>query len=147
MGAHEWYYFVTYQRDIQRALDELRAREFQAGRYNPVVPFPEFPISGDRPGHGARHASIEAAIEASDAAGTRSILDMKLVGPAPDYGVVGPLPAETVLGIYGTDKPTKDMIAKNMDFFEYIERGQGIYIVVYSCDRPSELLFAGYSCD
>ena len=82
MGAEPWYYFVAYQSNIQRALDALREREFRAGRYNPVVPLLEFPISGDYPGPGARHASIEAAIEASDADGTRSILDMTRVGTA-----------------------------------------------------------------
>jgi hypothetical protein len=147
MGAHEWYYFVAYQSDIREALDALREREFRAGRYNPVVSFPEFPISGDYPGPGAKHVSIEAAIEASDADGTRSILDMNRVGSAPDYGVVVPLARETILELYGTENPTKDMVVRNMDFFNDIERGQGIYLVVYSGDRPSEILFAGYSFD
>jgi hypothetical protein len=30
---------------------------------------------------------------------------------------------------------------------EYIERGQGIYIVVYRDDQPDQLYFAGYSYD
>jgi len=83
MGAEPWYYFVAYQSNIQQALDALREREFRAGRYNPVVPLLEFPISGDYSGPGARHVSIEAAIEASDADGTRSILDMTRIGTAP----------------------------------------------------------------
>lgn len=147
MGAHEWYYFVAYHSDIQQALDALRKREFQAGRYNPVVQFPEFPISGDSPGPGAKHVSIEAAIDASDADGTRSILDMNRVGTVPDYGVIVPLARDTMLELYGTEKPTKDMVLRNMDFFNDIERGQGKYLVVYSEDKPSEILFAGYSFD
>jgi hypothetical protein len=39
------------------------------------------------------------------------------------------------------------MIEQNMEFFEDIERGQGIYIVVYKAGRPDEIFFAGYSCD
>jgi hypothetical protein len=147
MGGHVWYYFVPYQADTQAALDRLREREFRAGRYNPVVRFPEFPISGDYPGPGAKHASITAAIAASDADGTRSILDMNRVSSTPDYGIVSPLPREALLNLYGTDKPTKDMVVNNMDFFEEIERGQGIYLVVFSESNPSEILFAGYSFD
>ena len=52
-----------------------------------------------------------------------------------------------MLELYGTDKPTKDMVVRNMDFFNEIERGQGVYLIVYSGDKPSEILFAGYSYD
>ena len=38
-------------------------------------------------------------------------------------------------------------LMENMEFFEEIERGQGIYIVVYKDDSPSEILFAGISYD
>ena len=61
--------------------------------------------------------------------------------------MVAPLPSKTMLALYGTDKPTKDMVVRNMDFFNDIERGQGIYIVLYRGDQPSEILFAGYSFD
>jgi len=125
----------------------IEGTRVQAGRYNPVVQFPEFPISGDYPGPGAKHVSIEAAIEASDPDGTRSILDMNRVGTAPDYCVVVPLAGETMFDLYGTDKPTKDMVVQNMGFFNDIERGRGIDMVVFSGDTPSEILFAGYSFD
>jgi hypothetical protein len=39
MGAHAYWYFVPYERDIDAALQKLRVREFQAGRYNPTMPF------------------------------------------------------------------------------------------------------------
>ena len=34
MGGEPWFYFVAYQKDINSALQALRRREFQAGRYN-----------------------------------------------------------------------------------------------------------------
>lgn len=34
-----------------------------------------------------------------------------------------------------------------MDFFEDMERGEGIYIITYRDRAPSEILFAGYSYD
>jgi hypothetical protein len=132
MGAEAWEYFVPYEGDIQAALEKLREREFRAGRF-----------------HGAkfRPATIGEAREVADADGTRSILDIDRIGDEPDFGVVAPLPAETLIDFFGTDRPSRDMIERNRDFFEDIERGQGVYIVVYDGDRPSEIFFAGYSYD
>ena len=77
MGGHCYSYFVPYQTDIGSALQTLRQREFQAGRYNPVIHFPfDGAVSLTTQSPGAKHRSIEDALEASDADGTRSILDM-----------------------------------------------------------------------
>lgn len=147
MGAEPYYYFVEYQPDIEGALQELREREFQAGRYNPVMPFLDFPIGPDSPAPGAQHDSIEDAFEDADADGTRSILDLTRVSDEPDFGVVVPLSEEVLLDLYGTNQPTHEMILRNMDFFEDIERGQGIYITVYKDGAPAEIFFSGYSFD
>ena len=133
MGAEAWDYFVPYEADIQAALEKLREREFRAGRF-----------------HGREHrpATIDEAREVADADGTRSILDIDRVGDEPDFGVVVPLPPERLVELFGTDRPTRAMVEGNHDFYEEIERGQGVYIVVYD-DRgkPSEIFFAGYSYD
>jgi hypothetical protein len=44
MGGHPWFYFVDYEPDVNAALQKLRQQEFRAGRYNPAIGFPEFPI-------------------------------------------------------------------------------------------------------
>jgi hypothetical protein len=147
MGAEPWFYFVPYRADIEGALEALRKREFEAGRYNPAVMFLQFPLTEDSPSPGAQHQSIEEALEASDADGTRSILDMERVGKNPGFGVVVPLARERLLELYGTEQPTRKMIEENMDFFEELGRGQGIYIVACDSGKPSELFFAGYSYD
>ena len=147
MGGEPWFYFVPYQADINSALQALRLREFQAGRYNPVMPFPDFPIDAQTPGPGARHASIEAAIEDADADGTRSILDMARVSDEVDYGSVTPVSDDDLVNLFGTSKPTREMIESNDELFEALERGQGVYIVAYRDDKPSEIFFAGYSFD
>ncbi len=147
MGGHPWFYFVDYEADINAALQKLRRREFLAGRYNPVMWFPEFPIGPQSPTPGAQHDSIEEAIEDADADGTRSILDMERVSDAPDYSVVAPLPENVLTGLFGTNKPTRELVEGSDDLYEHLERGQGVYIVVYSDDRPSEIFFAGYSFD
>ncbi len=65
MGGQPWFYFVPYEKDIDHALQRLKDREFRAGRYNPVIPFPEFPVDEHSKSPGARHKSIEKALEAS----------------------------------------------------------------------------------
>jgi hypothetical protein len=147
MGAHPYFYFVPYQPDTNAALQELRAREFRAGRYNPVIPFLNFPIDPNSPSPGAQHASIAEAFEDADADGTRSILDLERIATEPDFGAVVPLGADVLEELYGTSQPSRAMVEVNMDFFEDIERGQGIYLVVYKEGRPDEILFAGYSYD
>ena len=132
MGAEPWDYFVTYEPNIQTALDKLRQREFAAGRFR---------------GSELNPTSIREAFENMDADGTASILDIERVSDEADYGAVCPLSSSELTRYFGTDKPTRDQITTNMDYYEDIERGQGIYIIVYKDDKPSEIFFAGYSFD
>ena len=147
MGGHPWFYFVDYEPDIGAALQKLREREFQAGRYNPAVDFPEFPVGPDSQAPGAQHASIEEAIEEADADGTRSILDMERVSDEPDFNAVAPLPTEDLLELFGTERPTREMVEGGEELYDMLERGQGVYVIVYEGERPSEIFFAGYSFD
>jgi hypothetical protein len=147
MGAHPYWYFVKYNDDIGEALQELREREFRAGRYNPVLRFIDFPLGPNPPAPGSRHASIQDALDATDADGTRSILDLDHVSDGPDFGAVSPVPDDVLLDLYGTARPTRQMVEANDEFLEDVERGQGIYIVLYKDDKPDEIYFAGYSCD
>jgi hypothetical protein len=52
-----------------------------------------------------------------------------------------------VVALYGTAHPTRTQVLAEMDFLEDIERGQAVYLVLYEGERPSEILFAGYSYD
>jgi hypothetical protein len=132
MGAEPWQYFVTYEPNLQGALDKLRRQEFQAGRFR---------------GSELNPATIEEAFENMDADGTASILDIERVADEPDFSVVAPLPKDELVRLFGTDQPTRAMIEENMDFYEDIERGQGVYIIVYKDGQPSEIFFGGYSFD
>ena len=148
MGGHAWFYFVEYEPDINSALQKLREREFRAGRYNPAVWFPEFPVTPESPAPGAQHDSIEEAIEEADADGTRSILDMERVAEEADYGAVAPMPREVLQDLFGTEQPTREMVEGSEELYDALERGQGVYVVVYDeGGRPSEIFFAGYSYD
>jgi hypothetical protein len=147
MGAEPYFYFVKYQNSLDKALQELRQREFQAGRYYPAVEYLEFPIDLQSHSPGAQHASIEEAFEDADADGTRSILDLDHISEEPEFGAVTPLAEDVLQDIYGTSQPTRAMIEHNMDFFEDLERGHGTSIVVFKNGKPDEIFFAGYSYD
>jgi hypothetical protein len=83
----------------------------------------------------------------ADADGTGSILDITTVADEPDFCAVAPLSDEDLIDLFGTHRPTRRMIEENTEFYENIERGQGVYIVAYEGDRPAEIFFGGYSFD
>ena len=85
MGASLYWYVVPYESDVNSALQKLREREFHDGRYNPVVPFPQFPVGPASESPGTPHKSMGEAIDASGADGTRSILDI-VAGVSSDPG-------------------------------------------------------------
>src|SRR5262249_12232472 len=94
-----------------------------------------------------RPGPIEQAVSNMEADGTASILDIDHVADEPEFCAVAPLPNEALLRLFGTDMPTRAMVETNLDFYEDIERGQGVYIVVYQNDNPAEIFFGGYSFD
>ena len=148
MGGHPYFYSVAYEADANSALQKLRQREFQAGRYNPAIMFPEFPVDESVEGDGPQHGSLEEAWAAAGADGTRSILDLMSVADEADFLVARRLRAEELMTFFGTDKPTeKDIQASFYELLDTIERGQGICFTVYDNDTPHELVFAGYSFD
>jgi hypothetical protein len=147
MGAHPYYYFVEYEPDIDAALQDLRQREFEAGRYNPAQPFPRFPIRADSPAPGAQHDSIYEAMEDAAEDGTRSILDIESVSDWPGFGVASPLSEEDLERYFGTQQPTKELVARKLNFLASVKRGHCIYFTLYESGRPSGLFFGGYSFD
>src|SRR6266545_2266539 len=124
MGGHPYWYLVPYRDDAQAALDELREREFRAGRYNPVLPFIDYSedaLFSQKPG--PEHASIEEAVEAAEQDGTRSILDIRTIAEMPEYGAAAPMDRAELQLLLGTDKPTREMLLASHELFAGIERG------------------------
>jgi hypothetical protein len=153
MGANPYWYFVPYEADLDAALQKLRLREFQAGRYNPVTPFQTFPIDPSAPEPGAMHDSIEQVMEECDESGTRSILDIGQVALAPFDGsgmphfTAFPLDPSDVEGLFGTSKPTREQVETNRRMWGRIERGSAVYTVIFDKGEPHEIFFGGYSFD
>jgi len=149
MGSEAYYYFVEYDADPQAALERLREREFRAGRYNPVMPFPIkcMPADDSSPAPGNQHQSIEEALEEAEADGTRSILDIMQVADEPDFCTATPVADDQLQSLYGTTEPTRDQI-EGLEFLEEVDRGQGVYLTYYTPDgKPAGLCFAGMSFD
>ncbi len=150
MAAHPYWYFVPYDDDVQRALDRLRRREFEAGRYNPVLArmhFGDPALFERRPG--ARHRSIAEALADAGDDGTRSILDVDRANDAPAVGVAAPLTDGALYELFDTRTPTHDAVEEQIaELLGDVPRGQCVYLVVYDegdSMRPSELFFAGFS--
>lgn len=147
MGAVPYWYRVKYRPDLNAVLAELREREFRAGRYNPVMPFIDFPITPSSPAPGLQHRSIQEAVTAAGANGTRSILDISAISDIRDYGVAYRLPSEALLSMFGTDQPTAAQADAGLCGLEEFDRSQAFCIVLYSDGAPSEVEFAGCSYD
>jgi hypothetical protein len=147
MGAMDWGYLTEYNSDINFSLQKLRKQEFEAGRYSGD--------GGDSYGEGARHDSIEDAMEDADADGTCSILDIEKASLEPDdglepplSGVAYPLSEEKLKELFGTNKPSAEDVDGNHKLYEMIDRGCCIYVHVYNGgSQPSHTYWAGYSYD
>jgi hypothetical protein len=146
--ALPYWYFVPYDPDVQRALDELRLREFEAGRYYPVIPRM---YSGDphlaslHPGPG--HASVAHAIAAAGDDGTRSILDIDALAPSLVSGAAAPFAERTLHEVFDSAKPTHSAVEEHIaELLEDVSPGECGYVVVYDEHErePAELFFVGY---
>ncbi len=171
MCAAPYWYYVKYKTDIPTTLHQLRRREFKAGRYYPVMQFINFPITDNSPAPGMQHSSIEEAMEAAEAEGTRSILDLSEVSTIPysealskdQYGLdlfctTFPLAESELIDLFGTEKPSHEIVESVIvlgeqnqqtsdEFWENIDRGTGKHILIYENDEPIEVFFIGYSFD
>jgi hypothetical protein len=132
VGAEAWEYWVPYDADVGEALRKLRQEVFRSGRYR---------------GSEANPATPEEAFERMGADGTASILDITHVSDEPDFCAVRPLSEEELDRYFGTKRPTREDVENNLEFFDGIERGQGVYTVVYANNKSSAIFFGGYSFD
>jgi len=140
MGATTWKYFVPYQEDVDKALEELREDVFRSGEYELPYSFREMATD--------KLESIQQLRELAAEEGTHSILDIYQISDEADFGSVCPLPEEALVQIFGTATPTHSMVdAEQFGFEEYVRRWQGIYFPVFENGQPTELFFWGYSGD
>jgi len=132
MGAEPWSYFVPYEANVADALHKLRVSVFESGRYR---------------GSELKPQSPEEALVNMEDSGTASILDIMQISATPDFCSVCPLPPTKLERIFGSQRPTHAAVATQQGYYGEIDRGQGIYVVVYKDDFADEYFFAGYSFD
>ena len=144
MGAFEYAYLVPWTDDPRAALDALRAREFAAGRYHPVMFVPQ---AGETPGPG--HASIALAVAAAGASGTRSILDIEEIAPEMRPGAAAPADPDLLEACLGSVTPSQDDLTEDgmADLTAVLERGCCLFFVVWEDGEPVKLAFVGFSYD
>jgi hypothetical protein len=149
MASSPYIYVVAYQDDFQEALDQLREREFEQGRYNPVMFRPPHFVDDRSPlGPGRQHETIQEAMDAAGEDGTRSILDIESVGDEPGFGVARRLAEEDLEDYFETTKPTTTQILNDQAMLNNVERGEGVCFPTYDdAGQPVGICFAGYSCD
>jgi hypothetical protein len=177
MGASGWYYFVPYQPDIQAALDTLRQQVFENRDYHLRRPYwleikddeayikelfafwheekwneeraqeirdelARFRALGDKP------KTIAEAIEWNAEDGTHSILDIDRISDHVELFAIAPLSSSELIEIFGTERPTHEMIIEYEDIVMDLRRNaEGTYIIIYKDDQPDEIFFAGFSGD
>jgi hypothetical protein len=173
MGASGWNYFVPYQKDLSKALQDLREAVFVRSEYYQCDPswkdmtFEDFLPPGMDEEETAEFleefqrlqalpepTSIETLIEWNGEEGTHSIIDIHGIATMPSFGVAAPLSSEDLMRFFGTNKPTREMIEnKKYDLSVFLQnelgrsRWQGTYMIVYKKNEPVEIYFAGYSGD
>jgi hypothetical protein len=164
MGASQWAYAVPYQPDIETTLQDLRQKIFRSGNYYTRAAFtqrllnevPNLPmgvrlreqLSLRRLRRQPAPQSIEALIQMNGEEGTHSILDIQAVSATAQFGTVSPLTDQQLLTIFSTTTPTREMVTDKLDqCCELRRRWEGLYIITYQDERPSEICFAGFSGD
>ena len=147
MGGEPYYYFVPYENDYNSALQKLREREFKAGRYFPATFSVGFLPGVDTVSPGAKHDTINDAIEDAAEEGTKSILDLHKVSEEEGFCIARILSPDETQKYFGTDKPEHEQVVNCMELFESVERGCGVCVPVFRDGEPVELFFMGYSFD
>ena len=138
MAATFWDYFVPYQQDVEKALQDLREQVFRDEKYR-------------RWSH-VQGTTLAEVLAESGERGTHSILDIERVSPSPTLQAVSPLSTERLQEVFGTDEPTRQMVIvedmiEDDELEELNPRWQGTYIIVYKRDKPDLICFVGSSGD
>ena len=166
MGASSWKYFVPYQSDITKALNELRDQVFQSGKYYKREAFwqdmdeAEYADEEDedlrqdlidwlrRMKAMKEPTTIEELILWNEEEGTHSIIDITETSQMPEFGKAAPLSSQQLTDLFGTHEPTRIMVEQKIDEITQLrENGQATYTIVYEDALPDQIFFAGYSGD
>lgn len=160
MGASDWIYYVPYQADISKALQELREKTFQTGDYfqpaewynelrsrkiideqifqNYLKEIKSQPIP----------KTIDELIRLRDVEGTHSIIDIEKISSVATLGAIDSLSPQEYSKIFGTEMPSHILVEQKIDeLLRLRETWSGLYVLIFENGIPVEICFAGSSGD
>ena len=122
------------------------------GDYDPLTSPPRYRFSGDdlkRWLSSSQPETIEDLIKIQGDTGTHSILDIDGIADMPTERMIAPLSEAELVSLFGTNRLTRTEIARadQMTLYTMRQRWEGVYVIVYLRDVPSEIFFYGYSGD
>jgi hypothetical protein len=156
MAGEPWKVRAPFDANIDSVLENTRQRVFREGRYTKVEGHPFVTVEEldaffmrEELSFGEPDAEGWASADMSGATGTQSILDIRGVGDRIAFGVAAPLNDGELREVFQTTTPsTADMTDdRETDVYQRLRRGECAYVVVYDEDRPSQIIFYGYSWD
>jgi hypothetical protein len=158
MGGQYWNYFVPYEDDVGAALQKLRNETFRSGQYThsramlSPQDLEENPELAEEITQLKEPKTIEELLEQKEESGTNSILDITHVSDTRAYCAVTPMPAQPLRDLFGTDKPTHEMVEarRYLELAEHpltCEKWMGVYFTIYRDGKPDQIFFAGVSGD
>lgn len=182
MGASTWNYFVPYDPDVRRALARLRESVFEKEQYGDGLPTadsvrqmfyrmaPQMPDLEDARKRLSdsiaaiedlraqlpkwpKASSIEELLIQRGENGTHSILDIQGVAGSPEPGAISEMPAEEILRVFGTSRPTRAQVESKLYDEDLLghplvaDRWQGVFFKVFGDDESVEWFFIGTSGD
>src|SRR5258708_7060234 len=164
MGASAWRYIVAFQPNIQAALNALRQEEFDAWkqahprkRYKNIdALLKDVGADGTSSILDVNHISTMPLPPTKHNFSHYNFHDPKdmarfMAAMNEHIGKVFPLSSEDYLALFGTIRPTRRDIEQAAPalhtLYERIERGSGVYLILYQGDVPTEMYFMGISGD
>ena len=173
MGASGWSHFVPYQTDINAALQEIRQQVYERGDYYKADHSgwrneTEAELLARQPNDDPHirqimleewrqinqlqePTDIKSLIRWNREEGTHSIIDiLRGVSEEPTFGTVSPLTSQQLRNLFGTTQPILEMVKSKLeagDLYYLRDNWQGLYIIFYDDNHPSEICFAGFSGD
>lgn len=160
MGASSWSYLVPFQPDIDKALQELRQQVFEDGSYYKPAKWYrllyERGIIDDQKLQNKlkelelepEPKTIQQLIQLRGHEGTHSIIDIEKISLVPTFRAISPLTQQELKDLFGSDRPTREMVKQKAEDLQVVrDRWQGVYVVIYKGESPSEIFFTGISGD
>jgi hypothetical protein len=94
--------------------------------------------------------TIDELLDQTGEDGTHSILDIERVSSVRAFRAIVPLAPEGLVAIFGTHRPTHEMVAQAAQagrLYQFYGRWEGVYLIVYQESEPNEIYIEGASGD